>query len=92
MARGKPGGGLIPPPLAEIGLIKVICIFIQEQIFNPISTLFFFGRCSTEGGGGGFTPSITPLSLKLDHSIFLQNYFNWDKMNILLQRKSRSNR
>ena len=32
----------------------------------------FFGWCRT---GGVFFPSITPLSLKLEYSNFVQNYF-----------------
>ena len=45
---------------------------------NISLTLFapgFFGWCRTRGGGLFSTPSITPLSLKLDYSNFVQNYF-----------------
>ena len=37
--------------------------------------LGFFGCCSTGGGGCFPPPSITPLSLKLDYSNFVQYYF-----------------
>ena len=44
--------------------------------FNPISTGLFCLVVALGGGGGVFhPPSITPLSLKLDCSNFVQSYF-----------------
>ena len=44
--------------------------------FNPISTGLFCLVVALGGGGGVFHPtSITPLSLKLDCSNFVQSYF-----------------
>ena len=43
---------------------------------NPISTGLFCFVVALGGGGGCFhPPSITPLSLKLDCSNFVQSYF-----------------
>ena len=47
---------------------------VMAKIDNCISTMLF-GWCSTGGGGVFSTSSLTPLSLKLDYSNFVQDYF-----------------
>ena len=53
------------------------CESLHCSKFNSISTRLFWAGVATEGGGGWgvSTPSITPLSLKLDCSNFVQSYF-----------------
>ena len=52
-------------------------ILVTGQNVNPISTGLFCLVVALGGGGGGVfhPPSITPLSLKLDCSNFVQSYF-----------------
>ena len=48
--------------------------FHLERNFNPISTGLFCLVVALGGGGVFYPPSITPLSLKLDCSNFVQSY------------------
>ena len=55
--------------------IKEVTLSIVREL-NPISTGLFCFVVALGGGGGVFhPPSITPLSLKLDCSNFVQSYF-----------------
>ena len=47
----------------------------KNQCINPISTGLFCLVVALGGGGVFHPPSITPLSLKLDCSNFVQSYF-----------------
>ena len=46
-----------------------------DSLVNPISTGLFCLVVALGGGGVFHPPSITPLSLKLDCSNFVQSYF-----------------
>ena len=58
-------------------------------MFNPITTGLFLAGVAGAGGGMFSTPSLTSLSLKLDYSNFVQNYFGI--ISIFYDKKSGSN-
>ena len=69
-----------PPPVPKVEehITNVPVPKIKElnKALNPISTGLFCLVVALGGGGGVFhPPSITPLSLKLDCSNFVQSYF-----------------
>ena len=73
-----PSGALCTP--LEYEEVTRVCSRLKPGTSGVLTLLApgFFGWCSTGGGGCFPPPSITPLSLKLDYSNFVQNYFPGD--------------
>ena len=57
-----------------MGLLR-ISESVRAYVYLTLLAPGFLGWCSTRGGGLFSTPSVIPLSLKLDYSNFVQNYF-----------------